>query len=295
MNKIIKQALEMRDNYRKMIPSAGSPDLVKNISSISITTSDGYEMPARLYIPEHKNDSNKPAILFVHGGGFVSGDLDTHDVLCRALTNGLSAVILAINYRLAPEYPAPVGVEDSYEALKWLYQQADKLKIDRNAIAIVGDSAGGCIAIVLSQLAKERNGPSICAQWLMYPCTSFDLDTPSFYKFGKTNFPTIDVMKFMEDCYVQNGIRPNDPIVSPLYGEHDNLPPTLISVGDNDPLYDGCIKLGEALNSKEVSTTVKVYKDSVHGFIQFFKDSNTHPEGKNALQDGFVFLSSYIN
>ncbi|CAI0941698.1 Lipase 2 [Serratia proteamaculans] len=294
MDKKIERVLEMRNDYRQLISTAGEPDWVETLSAIVIPTSTEYDMPARLYVPAQKENTLKPAILFIHGGGWVSGDLDTHDVLCRALANKFGAVVLAIDYRLAPEFPAPIGIEDSYAALQWLHQQAETLKINRNAIAVTGDSAGATIAIVVNTLTRDRKGPPICAQWLMYPSASFDFDTPSFAVFGETNFPTTDIMKFVASCYLPEGMAINDPLVSPLYGNHHHLSPTLISVGDNDPLYDGCIQLGDVLNHAGVTTLVNVYKNAEHGFIQFFKDTTTHPAGMAGLKDGVTFLKHYL-
>lgn len=295
-NRLLTLALEERRNYRDTIPSMGSPDPVGNITNFVITAGAGYKMPARLYRPINTiNQANLPVVLFLHGGGFVSGDFDTHDVLVRAIANGINAIVLAVEYRLAPESQAPVGIEDSYAALQWLYNNPTTHGGDIQRIGISGDSAGGNIATVVSALARDRNGPPILAQWLMYPVVNFDLTTNSFKQYGATNFPTITTMNFIAECYIPANLGAEHPLISPINGELSRLPPALISIGNRDPLLDGCTAYGAALKKANVTTIVRTYDGAVHAFIQYYKDPNNHPLGQEALNYGIQFMRGYLH
>lgn len=288
-------AQQMRSEYRAMIPAAGQPDLVSNVETFFIELPCGYSLPARLYTPTRDSNQEKlPIVLFVHGGGWVSGDLDTHDVLARGLANGVHAVVLAIEYRLAPEHPAPRGIEDVYGALQWLDNNAEQIGADKNRLVISGDSAGGNIAAVVSMLTKQRQGPNIRAQWLMYPAANFDITTNSFEQYGQTYFPTKEVMKRVTACYVPPGMDVNSPLLSLFHGDLPQMPPTLISVGSYDPLSDGCKDYVQALQDAGVQAKVSVFAKQQHGFIQFYKDTANHPGGQPALDEGIAFLHHYL-
>jgi len=288
-------AQQMRSEYRAMIPTTGQPDLVSNVETFSIELPCGYNLPARLYTPNSCNDKERlPIVLFVHGGGWVSGDLDTHDVLARGLSNGVHALVLAIEYRLAPEHPAPRGIEDVYGALQWLDDNAEQIGADKHRLVISGDSAGGNIAAVVSMLAKKRKGPKICAQWLMYPAVNFDVSTPSFKQYGNTYFPTKEVMKQVTACYIPTGMDVNSPLLSVFHDNLHEMPPTLISVGSYDPLSDGCKHYAQALQHAGVPAKVSVFAKQQHGFIQFYKDTENNPGGQPALNEGIEFLRHYL-
>jgi len=287
-------AQQLRRDYRAMIPAAGKPDAVGSIENFSIELTSGYSMPARLYQPSGKHQQPLPILLFIHGGGWVSGDLDTHDVLARALSNGVNAIVLAIEYRLAPEHPAPAGIEDCYSALQWLDDNATGLNGDKQRIVIVGDSAGGNLAGVISRLSRDRKGPQIQAQWLMYPAVNFDITTPSFEKYGDTNFPTKEVMNTVRQSYVPSTIPLLHPLIALDQGNLQGLPPTLISVGSVDPLSAGCISYSEALQNAGVTAKVSVFDQQQHGFIQFYKDQTNNPGGQPALDEGLQFLNRYL-
>ncbi|VEB99715.1 Lipase 2 [Cedecea lapagei] len=286
---------QMRSDYRAMIPMAGEPDVIKKLETRKITLSAGRRIEVRLYTPTNASQQGKlPAILFAHGGGWVSGDLDTHDVLARAMANGTGAMVVSVAYRLAPEYPAPCGIEDVYGALLWIYGNAVTLGIDNQRIAVAGDSAGGNIAAVVSRLANDNQAVTIRAQWLMYPVADLDLTTNSFSQYGETNFPTLEVMKNVMACYIPRGMELDDPLLSPAHAKLAGLPPTLVSVGSYDPLADGCIAYVDALQKAGVEASIRIFEKQQHGFIQFFKDKTSHPEGEAALKEGLAFLKEYL-
>lgn len=290
-------AQEMRSSYRAMIPSAGTPDPVHIVEDIAIPSDEpNRTIPARLYKPFNtKNTQKLPMIVFIHGGGFVSGDLDTHDVLARAICNGAQAIVVAVDYRLAPEHPFPAGLEDVYNTLQWLVKQADSLNGDINRIAVAGDSAGGNLSAALTLLARDMGEFKLVAQWLMYPAVSSDMDTTSWQTYGNTYFPTKPVYIGVTQAYVPSGLSPAVPLAAPLWATHKNLPPALLQVGEFDPLRDEGLLYVEALKKAGVTAQALVYPAEQHGFIQFYKDKSQHVKGEEALHVGLAFLNHHLN
>lgn len=275
---------------------AGSPDPVSEVREISISAErPSREIRARVYVPfDSLGVETLPFVLFVHGGGFVSGDLDTHDVLARAITNGARALVVSIEYRLAPEYPFPAGLEDCYAALKWIAKNASSIGGDARRIVLAGDSAGGNLATVTTILARDREGPPILGQWLMHPTLSNKMDTASWHEFGATNFPTKEINEAAVACYVPEDISPYSPLVAPLWADLSKLPPAFIQVGSNDPLRDENTSYANKFLSAGGSAEVLIYEGQQHGFIQYFKDKTNNSEGETALRAGLLVLANWF-
>ncbi|AJQ93027.1 alpha/beta hydrolase [Gynuella sunshinyii] len=282
----------MRAGYRAMIPAAGTPDEVAEARSIRFSATDPQRMlEARLYIPKDmEGQSGLPVVLFFHGGGFVSGDFDTHDVLVRAIANRAGVLVLVVNYRLAPEYPFPAALEDAYATAMWVEAHAEEIGADRHRIAVAGDSAGANLATELTMLVRDTHGPKVIAQWLMYGSLSNRMDTASWQQYGETGFPSRAQNQAFIDAYVPEGISLDNPRVAPLWGSHNDLPPALMQVGELDPLRDENMAYAEALEVAGVEVRLRLYKGHQHGFIQFFKDHVNNPDGEHALNEGVVFL-----
>ncbi|MEF9385211.1 alpha/beta hydrolase [Ralstonia solanacearum species complex bacterium KE056] len=285
-------AKSMRSTYASNNLLAGKPDPVEKIRSVSIKASNpDHVIVAHIYVPKGMaNRKDMPIVLFVHGGGFISGDLTTHDVMVRAIANGAKALVIYVDYRLAPEHPFPAGLEDVYTALKWTADHAGEIGGNVNRIAVAGDSAGGNLAAAVSLLARDRSGPKILAQWLMYPTLSNKMDTGSWKEFGDQNFPTRQVSTSVIASYVPKGTDPNSPLVAPLYADHNNLPPALIQVGGVDPLRDEAIAYSDSLQQAGVEANTIVYKGQTHGFIQYYKNKADNSEGEGAIKYGIEFL-----
>ncbi|MGJ3256472.1 MAG: alpha/beta hydrolase [Alcanivorax sp.] len=294
---LMQFSAEMRANYRALIPSAGAPDPVAEIRAFTIAAeSPTRDIPIRLYSPETDAQApSLPVVVFIHGGGWVSGDLDTHHVLASAIASRAHALVLSVDYRLSPEHPFPAGLDDTYAVLEWAANHAAEIGGDPARLAIAGDSAGGNLAAAASLLAHDRRGPNISAQWLMYPCVRNVLDTPSGQQRGDTYFPTRPAFELCLACYLPPGGDPLSPLIAPFWGQHEGLPPTLLQAGTLDPLHDE----GEAYISKLVSAGVKAtwtsYPDAEHGFIQFFNDKATHPAGEPGLEEGIAFLIEQLD
>ena len=285
----------MRINYRKRTASAGAPDPVAGIRTAHIPAQDPERnIQARLYLPIDMAGYHLPVVLFAHGGGFVAGDLDTHDVLARAIANKTGALVLSVDYRLAPEHPYPAGLEDVYAALVWAALHAPEFGGDPDRIAVCGDSAGGNLVAATAILARDRAGPGICAQWLMYPALDNKMDTRSWNEFGKENFPTRELNSKLIAAYVPRGIDANGPLVAPRWARLDKLPPALVQSGEFDPLRDEGVAYAEGLRNAGVDATSLVYTGQQHGFIQYFKDAEHNREGAKALEEGAAFLRSKL-
>ena len=293
---LAKFAEGMRSNYRSMIPTAGTPDPVARVEMLEIPAiNPDRKVRARLYVPqESARKTLLPVVLFVHGGGFVSGDLETHDVLARTIANRAKALVLSIDYRLAPENPFPAGVDDVYATLQWVAANAGKIGGNPNRIAVSGDSAGANIATVVSILARDRRGPKIAAQWLMYPTVSNKMDTASWAEYGKTNFPTREVNTNCIAAYVPKGTSPYAPLVAPLWADHKGLPPALVQVGELDPLRDENVEYAKALKAAGVDANAIVYPGQHHGFMQFYKDKEHNSAGDAAIETGIEFLKRVL-
>jgi len=225
----------------------------------------------RHYRPAPGQES-EPLLVFFHGGGFVIGDLETHDDLCRLICRDAAVHVLAVDYRLAPEHPAPAAIEDCYAAYRWALEHAAKLGADASRVAVGGDSAGGNLATVVSRLARDDEVKLPAVQLLFYPGTDFTADTRSKTLFADGYFLTKADMDWFRDCYlVGSGLDPSDPLVSPLLADDlSGLPPAMVLTGGFDPLRDEGNAYAEALAAAGVAVDHRQFGPLVHGFANFF-------------------------
>lgn len=283
----------LRAQYLAMIPLAGAPDRVDSVRDFSIPVAKKqHQIPVRLYVPDgFAQRTGLPIILFFHGGGYVSGDLDTHDVMVRALANRSEALLLSVAWRLAPEYPFPAGLEDAITAVEWVAANAAEIGGDSQRIAVCGDSAGGALAASVTIAIRDRGGPPLAGQLLFYPSVGNGMETSSWKTFGEGFFPTSDVNGRVRALYVANDVnRLEDPLVSPILAELNDLPPAFVAIADHDPLKDEGRAYTEKLLAAGVDAAVTEYSGAAHAFVQFFKDRNANPQGEPALDDGATFL-----
>ncbi len=194
-------------------------------------------LPVRLYVPRAAAQRT-PLLVFCHGGGWVEGDLETHDPLCRVLAERSGVRVLAVDYRLAPEHPCPAAADDVWAAVTWAAQHARELGVDPAAIAVGGDSAGGQLAAVTAQRAAAE-GVTLAAQLLVYPATDMVERRPSRDAFGRGFFLTEEFMDFAEAAYVPDPARRGDPVASPLRAaDLAGVAPAIVVTGGFDPLRD---------------------------------------------------------
>lgn len=296
--KHIALADEMRRQYAELTPTAGEPDPVASVREILVPTSNrGINVRVRVYHPV-VSETPLPIVVFVHGGGHVSGNLETHDVMARALALRANVIVLAVDYHVAPEVQFPVAIYEVLDVLRWADRHADQIGGDRERLVIAGDSAGGALAAAAAIAARDSGAVSIAAQLLCYPSVaSTRTSTDSWQTFGPTNFPTLDLMPRVVAAYVPEGINELSPLVAPLNDTRQgrDLPPAGIFVGAEDPLRDDGIEYGRLLTAAGVAAECKVYEDAEHGFMQFFKDVKNHPRGEAAINDAAEFLRRTLN
>ncbi|KZY30417.1 acetyl hydrolase, partial [Roseovarius sp. HI0049] len=209
-----------------------------------------------------------PALLFFHSGGWVSGDLDTHDAACRALCNTACCAVVAVDYALAPEHPFPAAINDARAAYAYLRDQAERLGIDRGRIAIGGDSAGANIAAVLALSLRDDAQPMPCGQALLYPATSFVADTPSRREF-RTG-PTLNgaALDWFAAQYLPDATMREDWRASPLLAASlADLPPTYLATCGHDPLRDEGIAYADRLRQEGVRVEHRHFPGQIHGFL----------------------------
>jgi len=267
------------------------PPVVAKIENMKIPVSHG-QIPVRIYTPNE--DRELPVIIFFHGGGWVKGNLDTYDKICRLLANKSSAIVVSVSYRLAPEHKFPTAVVDAFESLKWISENAGSLNGDASRIAVAGDSAGGNLATVVSQIARDKKGPKVICQVLICPVTDFsNMETGSYLKFAQGYFLTRDLMKMYRKCYLSEDEDRLNPLASPLLAEDlRNLPPAIVVTASLDVLRDEGFAYVERLT--EAGVPVKhIHFDGVfHGFVHL---QNFFWQGRDALDQVCRELKKVFN
>lgn len=225
------------------------------------------KIPIRIYrrygIPD-----DSPGILYLHGGGWVRGSLDSHDGNCRVLALESHCVVVSVDYRLAPEHPFPAAVEDSVAAYRWVQEHAEELMIQPGLVGVMGDSAGGNLAAVIAQATKDTDVPAPTAQCLIYPSTSAHFNFTSHETFKEGFFLTSDGLHWYRDQYVPNAADWDSPLVSPLLAtDLTGLPPAIVITAGFDPLRDEGKAYADAMSAAGVAVTYRCYDDQVHGFF----------------------------
>ncbi len=233
----------------------------------------GGPIPLRLYRPKSAAPGEKlPALVFYHGGGWVLGDLDTHDTLCRELSAKAGCAVIAVDYRLAPEHRFPAAVNDAFAATAWIANHAADLAIDADRLAVGGDSAGGNLAIVVAVLARDKGGPAISYQLLIYPATDASKTQVSHQENAAILPLTKPVMEWFWAHYMGESDGTTDWRASPLNaGSLINLPPAYVITAGYDVLRDEGLDFADKLEAAGVLVTRKHYPGQIHGFITMGK------------------------
>lgn len=226
---------------------------------------DGGDIDVRVYRPE--SSEPLPLLVYAHGGGFVFCDLDSHDGLCRNLANLVPAVVVSVAYRLAPEHRWPTAAEDVYTAVQWASDHAAGLGADPTRVAVGGDSAGGNLAAVTTLMARDRGGPALAAQLLLYPVIAPDFDNESYRLFGEGFYNPREALRWYWDQYVPTPADRSAPYASPLHGELSGLPPAVVVVAGHDPLRDEGVAYADSLEAAGVPVTRCSFDGGIHGFM----------------------------
>ncbi|MFC4787226.1 alpha/beta hydrolase [Nocardioides sp. MAHUQ-72] len=264
---------EARAAFRTLNVDFVKPDDVVPVGSVEELTVAG--RPARVYRPE--GDAATPTLVYLHGGGYVLGDLDTHDQTCRRICRGAGTTVLAIDYRLAPEHPFPAGVEDAIAATRWAAEH-----LPGTRLAVGGDSAGGNLAAVVAQTLREE----VAAQVLLYPAVDKFGDYPSRAENGQGYFLDEPTMVWFLQQYVGSvtDLDPADPRLSPILGDLTGVAPALVVTAELDPLRDE----GEAYAEKLAAAGVPVDRVTCDGMIHGFMEMGPWSAGAAAAVEDVI-------
>ncbi|WP_459194672.1 alpha/beta hydrolase [Halosimplex sp. J119] len=272
-------------NIRRLTKLAGwfqreDPPAVGATADLTIPGPDG-EIAVRRYRPEGAGPYS--TVVFYHGGGFVLGNLDTHDHLARLLTVESDCEVVSVDYRLAPEHPFPAAVEDAYAALEWAADDPEVLDPD-GGLAVAGDSAGGTLAAVASLMATERDGPELDYQTLVYPAVGTDEDQESMREY--TGYVlSKDDMRWFDRCYYGSDIHRRNPYADPSKAcDLSGVPPATVVTAGFDPLRDGGIEYARQLVGDGVSVRFRNYPAMVHGFVSMLSENEGVERAHEAVE-----------
>ncbi|MCR8896627.1 alpha/beta hydrolase [Gordonia sp. GONU] len=240
-----------------------------DMCSVTDAVADGLgtPVPVRIYRPHAAPKSGATALVWYHGGGMIMGSLNSFDRLARDLAEATRAVIVNVDYRLAPEHTYPAGNDDAYAALVWTHRVAADLGVDPAKIGVGGDSAGGGLAAATALRSRNEQGPAIAQQVLFYPGVERRRDRPSMREFGDSPFLTAEDIDWMKNLYLGSDSSLDDEYGTPaLATDLSGLPPAIIAVGHGDPLRDGIEEFGDRLRAAGVPTAQFRYPGVGHGF-----------------------------
>jgi acetyl esterase len=244
---------------------------------------DAPDVPVRIYEPEADPDAPLPVVVFFHGGGWVLCGLDTHDGLCRELAFLTGAVVVSVDYRLAPEHRFPSAVEDAYAVTAWVSAHAPRLGWDAGRLAVAGDSSGGNLAAAVTLMARDRGGPDIAAQLLAYPVLDHRMRTGSYTTYAEGFFHTTAHMRWYWEQYLGAAGDGAHPYASPaLAPDLAGLPPAVVLLPECDPLRDDALVYARRLEAAGAAPRVRVWPGMFHGFLGL---RGLLPEAEQALTE----------
>ncbi len=283
---------EARDYYlqARLVTNPEPPEL-KSVAPLAIPSPRG-PIPARIYTPKILNQANglAPGLVFFHGGGWVIGDLDTHDVVCRSLADEGGIVVISVDYRLAPEHKFPAAVDDAIAATTWIAAHAGEAGIDGARLVVGGDSAGGNLAAVVAISARDGDGPAIAGQLLIYPATDFAMTHPSHREPETSILLTHSVIRWFRDHYLNDAADVHDWRASPARAPTLNgLPPAYVLTAGADPLRDEGDEYAGRLKQAGVAVTHRTFPGQFHGFFTMGK---LLPQANVAAREIGVWLRS---
>lgn len=256
---------QARATIRSRFAPSADPESVGSVTDTH-ATGPGGDIAVRIYRPVTESAA-PPVVVYAHGGGFVFCDLDSHDGLCRNLANRTGAVFISVDYRRAPEDPWPAAAEDLHAVTTWVAAHADALGVDADRVVVGGDSAGGNLAAVTAVMARDRGGPTLAAQLLLYPVIAANFDTTSYQRFGQGYYNPKPALQWYWDQYVPNHGDRTHPYASPLSAHLGGVAPAVVVLAGHDPLYDEGVAYADALEAAGVPVTRCTFEGGVHGFM----------------------------
>ena len=227
------------------------------------------QIPVRIYWPPGEGDKARPAIAYYHGGGHVIGSLDSHDLIARNLCGGAEAIVVSIDYRMGPEHRFPAAVDDSFAALEWVHANAASLGADAGRLGVHGDSAGANLAAVVALLARDKGGPKLRLQSLVYPVADFRMGSESYQKFATgCGILTADAMKWFRGHYLRTMDDATDWRASPVLAPNvAGAAPAIVIAAECDVLHDEGLEYGERLEAAGVPVERREYAGMIHAFF----------------------------
>ena len=276
-------------------PAEMLPDL--RIEQRTVGYGDLTDIPVRIYWPPSAARDNLPVVVFYHGGGWCIGDLETHDPVARAHAVGAEAIVVSVDYRLAPEHPFPAGIDDSWAALRWVGENAAELGGDPNRIAVAGDSAGGNISAVMTHLVRDNGGPPLVFQLLWYPSLTADLSLPSYTENADAPILDRDVIEAFVSWYVPD-TDISDPKALPTTlapanaADLSGLPPAFVGTAEHDPVRDDGAHYAELLRAAGVPVELSNEPTMAHGYASF---ALVVPAAAEATNRGLAALKTALH
>jgi acetyl esterase len=269
----------------EILAGGGDPEPVHEVLDLTMPAA-GAELPLRLYRPTAQ--AQLPALVYFFGGGWTLGQIDTCDGICRTLANAAGCVVIAAGYRLAPEHKFPIAVNDCYDAVNWVADHADQLGVDAGRLAVGGDSAGGNLAAAVTLLVRQRGGPALTAQLLVYPNTCYGADTPSVRESDDPSMFNRRSVDWYWQHYLSSPADGQNPLASPLLAtDHAGLPPALVITAEYDPLRDEGEQYAHRLREAGVPTELSRYDGMMHGFFLMY---STLAGGRRAVDQAARFV-----
>jgi acetyl esterase len=272
---------------RQAIENAPLPEMPE-MASIEDCAAPGPAgpVPLRIYHPSAQADS--PVLVYFHGGGLVLGSNHCFEPLARTLAALSGATVVSVDYRLAPEYPPPAQFDDAYSATAWVADNADRLGVDAERLAVVGDSAGGSLAAAVALAARDHDGPAILCQVLLYPGLDRDMGAPSIAALADAPMLSHDDICYMHDLADQGADAPHDPYRVPAYARDlTGLPPAILVTAECDPIRDWGERYAIRLRDARVQVTVTRYPGAYHGFLMY---SGATARGRLAIAEVCALL-----
>lgn len=279
---------QLRDKRNKLeLNAKRTPYTAVDKIEDALVASPTHNIPIRIYTPS--NDQNLPLLLFFHGGGWYFGNLETHDAICRDLSIASNAIVIAVDYRLAPEHPYPAAIDDAYSVLCWVRENPMSLPVDVQQIGVIGDSAGANIATVLAIMARDRLQLKLAFQALIYPVTNLaHFNTESYLHFANGYGLSLQDMQFAQSLYIPNATDRTLPYASPLLTEDlSQLPDTLIITAQFDVLRDEGEAYAERLKQAGNAVQLSRYAGMIHGFIAMSRLLQQYQQAINEIAHQF--------
>jgi acetyl esterase len=271
----VSQMRAMMSGFKAL---AGEPPFAGQVQDITLWRDP--EVTARVYRPDRTTPV--PVLVYLHGGGFIAGDAEAYDGVVRRLASHAQAAVVSVNYRLAPEHKFPAALDDAFSAVQWTAENASRYGWSADRVAVGGDSAGATLAAAVCLRSRERGGPAIALQLLVYPVLDDDFTTDSYRRFGESLTLTQRDIQWFHSHYVNAADELHRPDVSPLRAtDLRGLPPALIIAAATDPLRDDAVRYAERLRANGVKVELRVFDKMPHGF---WLAPAVLPEGEEAIR-----------